>query len=286
MAFNYHSRHGSWHKIVPRDKKRKTDARKQEEKMSNLLIALSLGLMFCSASFATDQYRGPNTAIEETSAGPLAITPIYHASVMFEWNGKVVHIDPWSRGDYSDKPKADLILITHQHPDHLDIPLIEKLLKPGTILLVTSKVAEQLAQHEWAAQPNYTVMANGDTGEFLGIGVKAVPAYNIVHERAPGVKFHPKGEGNGYVLTFGNKTVYIAGDTEFIPEMKELKGIDIAFLPCNLPYTMDLDEVVRAVRAIKPHIFYPYHYSQTDVSKLPGMLADVPEIKVRVVKIY
>jgi L-ascorbate metabolism protein UlaG (beta-lactamase superfamily) len=254
--------------------------------MRILLIMLVGGLLVCSPAFAVGQYRSLNTALEETSAGPLAITPIYHASLMFEWNGKVVHVDPWSRGDYSDKPKADLILITHQHGDHLDIPQIEKLSKAGTVLLVTAKVAEQLAAYEWAVQPDYKVMAYGDSGVFDGIAVKAVPAYNIVRERSPGVKFHPKGEGNGYVLTFGDKTVYVAGDTEFIPEMKELKGIDIAFLPCNLPYTMDLDEVARAARAIKPHIFYPYHYSQTDVAKLKGMLADVPEIEVRVVKIY
>ena len=188
--------------------------------MKGILTSILIVFVITSFAIAQEQYHGANTAIEETSTGPLAVTPVYHGSVMFEWNGKVVHVDPWSQGDYSDKPKADLILITHQHRDHLDIPLIEKLSKEGTVLGVTATVAEQLAGHEWSSEPNYKLMAYGDSGEFHGISVKAVPAYNLLRERSPGVKFHPRGEGNGYVLTFADKTVYVAGDTELIPEMK------------------------------------------------------------------
>ncbi len=254
--------------------------------MKGLLTVALFVLVLPSLALADEQYRSSNTAIEETSAGPLAVTPVYHGSLMFEWNGKVIHVDPWSQGDYSDKPKADLIMITHQHSDHLDMPLIEKLSKEGTVLGVTAKVAEQLADYEWSSEPNYKLMAYGDSGEFHGIGVKAVPAYNLVRERSPGVKYHPQGEGNGYILTFADKTVYVAGDTEFIPEMKDLKGIDIAFLPCNLPYTMTLEEAANAARAIKPGIFYPYHCRGTEVSKLKEILADVPEIEVRIADIY
>jgi len=243
--------------------------------MRSVAIASALLIALCQVSSAEDQYRGPNTAEEATSAGPLLITPIYHASLMFEWGGLVVHVDPWSRGDYSKLPKADLILITHQHRDHLDLPLISKLLKPETLLIVNGGSSEEIAGHDWGGKaPDYNIMANGDTKNFSGIGIEAVPAYN------------PKGEGNGYLLTFGDKRVYVAGDTEFIPEMRELGAIDVAFLPCNLPYTMTLEEVAEAVRTVRPKIFYPYHYRGTAVEKLPTMLADLTEVKVRVVDLY
>ena len=235
-----------------------------------------------------EQYRGPKTDEYETEAGPLLVTPIYHGSLMLEWNGKVIHVDPWSQGDYEGKPAADIILITHEHQDHLDLPLIEKLLKPETRLFTTAVVAEKISAHEWSAgaAPSNTVMANGDALEAGGIAIKAVPAYNIVRERAPGQKFHPKGRGNGYVLDFGGTIVYVAGDSEFIPEMNQMGKVDIAFLPCNLPYTMSLEEVAEAARAIKPAVFYPYHCRGTEVEKLPEMLADVEGMTVRLVELY
>jgi L-ascorbate metabolism protein UlaG (beta-lactamase superfamily) len=128
------------------------------------------------------------------------------------------------------------------------------------------------------------VMNNGDTKSIEGLKIEAVPAYNIIHKRDTGQPFHPKGIGNGYIITFGDKRVYVAGDTENIPEMKELKGIDIAFLPMNLPYTMTPEMVADAAKAFKPRILYPYHYGDTDTSKLLDLLKSTKEIEVRIRK--
>jgi L-ascorbate metabolism protein UlaG (beta-lactamase superfamily) len=125
-------------------------------------------------------------------------------------------------------------------------------------------------------------MGNGDVKTVTGLKIEAVPAYNIVHERSRGNPFHPKGQGNGYVITFGDKRVYVAGDTENIPEMKQLKGIDVAFLPMNLPYTMTPEMVADAARVFQPKILYPYHYGQTDPSTLVSLLKDSKDIELRI----
>jgi len=125
-------------------------------------------------------------------------------------------------------------------------------------------------------------MSNSDVETIQGLRIEAVPAYNIVHQRSPGNPFHPKGAGNGYVITFGDRRVYVAGDTENTPEMKQLKNIDIAFLPMNLPYTMTPEMVADAAKAFRPNILYPYHYGQTDTSKLVSLLKDVQDIEVRI----
>ena len=127
-------------------------------------------------------------------------------------------------------------------------------------------------------------MKNGDVKTVKGIEVKAVPAYNIVHKRANGEPFHPKGVGNGYVVTFGDKKIYIAGDTENIPEMKELSGIDCAFLPMNVPYTMTPKMVAEAVKMFNPKILYPYHFGNTDVNELVELLKDKKDCEVRIRK--
>jgi len=114
--------------------------------------------------------------------------------------------------------------------------------------------------------------------------IEAVPAYNLVHMRSEGKPFHPKGEGNGYVITFGDKRVYVAGDTENTPEMKKLEKIDVAFLPMNLPYTMTLEMVADAAKAFRPKILYPYHYGETDTSKIVELPKDTKEIEVRIRK--
>jgi L-ascorbate metabolism protein UlaG (beta-lactamase superfamily) len=125
-------------------------------------------------------------------------------------------------------------------------------------------------------------MNNGDIKTIEGLKIEAVPAYNLVHMRSEGVPFHPKGVGNGYVITFGEKRVYVAGDTENTPEMKKLKDIDIAFLPMNLPYTMTPEMVADASKAFKPKILYPYHYGKTDTSKIVELLKDEQDMKVRI----
>ena len=128
------------------------------------------------------------------------------------------------------------------------------------------------------------VMKNGDMKSVGGLKIEAVPAYNLVHMRKQGVPFHPKGDGNGYVITFGDKREYVGGDTENTPEMKDLTDIDIAFLPMNLPYTMTPEMAADAAKAFKPKVLYPYHFGNTDPSKVAALLKDEPGIEVRIRK--
>ncbi len=210
-----------------------------------------------------------------TSAGNIEITFIGHASLIFTFNNKVIHVDPFSRlADYSKLPKADIILITHEHRDHFDLEAIEKIRKENTDVILTKTCAEKFN--------GGIVMNNGDTKEVDGIKIEAVPAYNIVHKRDDGEAYHVKGIGNGYIITFGNKRVYIAGDTENTPEMEALKEIDIAFLPMNLPYTMTPEMVAEAAKSFKPKILYPYHYGDTDISKLTDLMNGFKGVEVRI----
>ena len=215
--------------------------------------------------------------IIKTSAGKVEIAFIGHGTLMFNFNDKIIHVDPVSRyADYTEMPKADLILVTHEHGDHLDTKTIDILKKEGTNLVLTRACTEKVA--------GGIVMKNGEVKTVLRLKIEAVPAYNIVHKRANGEPFHPKGRGNGYIITFDDKRVYVGGDTENTAEMKKLKDIDIAFLPMNLPYTMTPEMVADAAKAFKPKILYPYHYGQTDPSKLVDLLKDSKEIKVRIRK--
>ncbi len=211
----------------------------------------------------------------QTSAGNLTIHFIGHASLMFEINGKVIYTDPWSQmADYTKFPKADLIFITHQHGDHFDPKAISAVTKPGTRIVETQTVYDSLRKG--------TVMKNGDVKTIDGIKIEAVPAYNTTPGRE---MYHPKGRDNGYIITFGNKRVYVAGDTEDIPEMATFKNIDIAFLPMNQPYTMTPEQVAHAVQMIHPKILYPYHYGDTDVSKLKALLANDKNLDLRIRKL-
>jgi L-ascorbate metabolism protein UlaG (beta-lactamase superfamily) len=210
-----------------------------------------------------------------TSSGDLKITFIGHGTLMFTLGDMVIHVDPWSRAaDYATLPKADLILVTHEHGDHLDTGAIELITQSNTELVLTETCAERVETG--------IVMRNGDIQTIAGVGIEAVPAYNVVNLRENGSPYHPKGVGNGYVLTFGDTRVYVAGDTENTPEMLNLEDIDVAFLPMNLPYTMTPEMVADAAKAFRPRILYPYHYGETDVSALIDLLADVPEIEVRI----
>jgi len=213
-----------------------------------------------------------------TSAGVVEMHFIGHGSLMFKAGDWVIYFDPVrTSGIYSNLPKADLILVTHDHQDHLDPQLITDLQKQGTIMLSNAKSASKV---KWAQ-----VMKAGDSKTIHGIEIEAVPAYNIKHERAPGQPFHPKGEGNGYVLTIGDKRFYVAGDTENIPEMKNLKNIDIAFLPMNLPYTMTPQMVADAAKSFNPKILYPYHTGDTDTSIITGLLKNTnTEVRIRNLK--
>ncbi len=212
-----------------------------------------------------------------TASGDVAITFIGHGSLMITFNKEVIYIDPYSKlTDYSKLPKADLILITHDHQDHLDPAAIDRIRTKDTKVILTEKCSEKL--------PGGGVMKNGDIQTVKGIRIEAVPAYNLVHKRDNGQPFHPKGQGNGYVLTFGDKRIYIAGDTENTPEMKALQHIDVAFLPMNLPYTMTPEMVAGAAQSFKPKILYPYHFGDTDVSRVVSLLKGNKDIEVRIRK--
>lgn len=213
----------------------------------------------------------------KTVAGDLEISFIGHGTLMMKFGGRIIHVDPFSKlADYSKLPKADLLLITHEHQDHLDPAAIDQVLTKDTKVVLTEKGAEKLS--------GGIIMKNGDVQAVLSITIEAVPAYNLVHKRENGQPFHPKGQGNGYVLTFGDKRVYIAGDTENTPEMKSLKNIDIAFLPMNLPYTMTPEMVADAAQAFKPRVLYPYHYGETDTSRIVALLKDNIEVRIRKMK--
>jgi L-ascorbate metabolism protein UlaG (beta-lactamase superfamily) len=199
---------------------------------------------------------------------------IGHASLMFNMNGFIVYTDPVSSmGNYSIMPKADLVLVTHEHFDHLDSSLIRKLSKKETVIICNEASLSTL--------PSAQVMKNGDRKNINGIEVEALPAYNIVNMRAPGQPFHPKGNGNGYIITFGDKRIYVAGDTENTPEMKALKNIDVAFLPMNLPYSMTPAMVADAAIAFRPKILYPYHFGDTKTSEIVDLLKNT-DIEVRI----
>jgi L-ascorbate metabolism protein UlaG (beta-lactamase superfamily) len=234
-----------------------------------LFLALSLVAM---SSFALPTFQKDTIT---TSKGNLVVTFIGHGSLMLQFGGKTIHVDPFgSLTDYSELPDADVILITHHHPDHLDLNAIEKIRTGSTVVILTELCAAKL--------PDGTVMKNGDRRTVGEFDVEAVPAYNVVHKREGGSVFHPKGEGNGYVLTIGKTRLYIAGDTENTPEMKALKNIDYAFLPMNLPYTMTPEMVADAVRGFKPKVLYPYHFGDTDTQKLIDLLKSEKDIVIRI----
>jgi L-ascorbate metabolism protein UlaG (beta-lactamase superfamily) len=225
--------------------------------------------MDTKGSFETDLFP--------TSAGDLSITFLGHGSLLMTFNGMSIYVDPFSRvADYSSLPKADLVLVTHEHGDHLDPKALTSICTDKTLLVLTEACAQQMA--------GSLVMRNGDIQTIAGLRVEAIPAYNLIHVRENGQPFHPRGVGNGYILTFGDTRLYVAGDTENTPEMKRQKDITIAFLPMNLPYTMTPEMVAEAAKAFRPRILYPYHYGDTNVSKLVKLLKNEPSIDVRIRK--
>jgi L-ascorbate metabolism protein UlaG (beta-lactamase superfamily) len=232
-------------------------------KANSILLSLSISVILNYMAVSSATAAGKDT---------IAIHSLGHASVMFEFDGMIIHVDPISReADYSQLPDADLIFITHEHGDHYDLSAIGEIKKDNTIMICNQGVKDKNTYTD-----TLIVMKNGDSIEIKGITVKAVPAYN------PEKKYHPKGVGNGYVFTFGEKNIYIAGDTENIPEMDNLGRIDIAFLPMNLPYTMTPEQAADAAIRINPDILYIYHFSNSDTAYLRSLLDYHQNIEVRI----
>ena len=187
--------------------------------MKKVCVGISIVILMIVVAAAAQGFKKDTIG---TSAGNLEITFIGHGTLMFSFGGAVIHVDPVSKyADYTRLPKADVILVTHEHGDHLDVRALELVRTGKTFLVISESCASRVS--------NGIIMKNGDTKIVGGLKIEAVPAYNIVHMRSTGVPFHPKGVGNGYIITFGDKRVYVAGDTENIPEMKRLTAIDIAF---------------------------------------------------------
>jgi len=235
-------------------------------------LLLFVIMFFTFSSAANEPYE---TDIIKTSTDDLTITFIGHGTLMFTFGTKIIHVDPFTKvADYATFPKADVILITHEHFDHLDLKALALVRTEKTKMVLNEACSKQVK--------NGIIMKNGDFQTVNGLKIEAVPAYNLIHKRENGQPFHPKGVGNGYIITFGDKRVYVAGDTENIPEMKSLREIDCAFLPMNLPYTMTPEMVADAAKAFRPKVLYPYHFGDTDTSKLLNLLQDQKEIEVRI----
>lgn len=217
-------------------------------------------------SVTTDTYE---VDVFKTKSGKtVKFHALVHASIRIEYDGKEIEIDPVTKLgnktiDYSAMPKADYIFVTHEHGDHFDREAIKQLTGEKTQLITNKRCADMLGYGE--------IMVNGQSATLGDITVEAVPAYNTSDGRT---QFHPKGRDNGYILTIDGLRIYIAGDTEDIPEMQDIKDIDIAFMPCNQPYTMTPEQLVKAAKTVKPKVLFPYHYGQTDVSIIPSQLKD------------
>src|ERR1019366_5334626 len=191
-----------------------------------------------------------------TSAGILQIIPIQHASLVLKAGGKVLYVDP-AKGVYDGLPPADYILITDIHGDHMAPAVVDKLKKASTVIVAPKAVAGTF--------PSALVMANGDTKTIGEFKIDAIPMYNL-KPAADGQIYHEKGRGNGYIVTYGGKRFYFAGDTEGTPEMRALKHNNVAFIPMNLPFTMTPQAAAEAVRAFHPAVVYPYHYRGQDTT--------------------
>ena len=227
-----------------------------------LFLAVSSGI----GAFETDEF--------ESASGNISVTFIGHGTLMIQLASITIHVDPVSSEvDYSNMPKADLLLLTHHHSDHMDEAAIDILKKDGTVIIGTKACGKQISE--------VVVMENGDSQTLADLSIEAVPAYNISPGRD---RYHPKGRDNGYILTFGGKRIYIAGDTEDTQEMRQLKDIDIAFLPMNQPYTMTPMQAAGAASVFRPKVLYPYHFSGTEPTELTRPLADEEGIEVRVRK--
>lgn len=251
-----------------------------------LILVIVAGILFLPRKSFAPVKPKTETGIPPQAVGitgDLLVNPLTHAFVQIIYKGMMIYVDPADqRGTINmfSLPKADLILITHGHPDHWNTDFVKALRKDDTAIVATQEVAA-LGGKDF---PGFRVMQNGDLAIVKGIGAEALPAYNIVRKNDQGNFFHPKGVGNGYLLTFGDKKVYIAGDTECIPELDQLKNrVDILFLPMNLPFTMPPQEAGECAARLNPKVVYPYHQGTEDPELFKAAVeAKNPAVEVRV----
>ncbi len=253
---------------------------------------MNLTRIFAAAIFTLGLAAAPALAQDDqlaTADGPLIIHPIHHASIMLTWNGKRILIDPAPdqgapkgtdpTAEYKSMPAPDLILITHIHGDHFNVPILQAVSAKATIV-VPQNVHDAMPAD---LQARAKVMTNGESATVDGIAITAEPMYNTTKDR---LKFHPEGLGNGYVLALGGKRIYIAGDTEEDPTLAHLANIDVAFIPMNLPYTQTVQAAADWVKDFKPKIVYPYHYrngdgSHSDVEKFKTLVGGASDVRLR-----
>jgi L-ascorbate metabolism protein UlaG (beta-lactamase superfamily) len=238
--------------------------------------AIASSLLLLAGAVAADPLAKYERDEFRAGAEKLTIYFLGHGTLMMTWGRLVIQVDPVSEyADYKQLPKADLILVTHEHFDHLDAKAIAAAAKKDARIVLNQAGRDKLGQGE--------ALNNGDSLEYKGIAIKAVPAYNTTAGRQ---QFHPKGgRDNGYVLALGGLNIYISGDAEDIPEMAQLNDIGLAFLSTNQPYTMTPQQFAHAVEMIKPKVAYPYHYGDTDLSALPELLKGEKGTELRIRKL-
>ena len=227
-----------------------------------------LGLALSPASFAAEKFK--------TDEGSAIITPINHATLVVEWGGKTIYVDPVGQPTwYKSFAKPDLVLLTHVHGDHYREAVLTAVVGPKTRIVAPPALMDLLNAN---LKAKTIPLANSATTDKVGFKLEAVASYNTTPPRK---RFHPKGQGNGYVLNLGGTRIYVSGDTEGTPEMRALKGIDVAFLCMNLPYTMDVAAAAEAVKAFKPKVVYPYHSRGQDTAKFKTLVGITAEVRLR-----
>lgn len=244
-------------------------------RLITILVTFVLFVIFTSNAVAQES-RSDHI---ETGKGKVAIHPIQHGTVAFSWNDRTVYIDPTGGAEaFEEVNSPDLILITHAHGDHMNIETLQALDTEGVSIVVPQSVADELPG---TFSDQLVILDNGESTDQQEIPIRAVPMYNLPDDSD---SRHPKGWGNGYVLTFGGKNVYVSGDTEGIPEMRSLENIHVAFVCMNLPYTMDINQASDAVLDFEPEIVYPYHHRGQDIGKFKELVTrenDQIEVRLR-----
>ncbi len=213
---------------------------------------------------------------QTTDFGKISFTPINHGTFVIQIDTVVIYVDPvGGKEAFAGQKKADILLITDIHGDHLSIETLASLKAEQTKIVAPEDVVKTIKRG--------TILRNNETTELLGISIKAIPMYNLTKER---LKFHQKGRGNGYLVSALGKRIYISGDTEDIPEMRQLKDIDYAFVCMNLPYTMTVEQAASAILEMEPKYVFPYHHRGSDLNKLKELLSVKKDIKLKVLNWY